>query len=129
MLAEDKWAIGRAQLASYRAAAFTAMPLVVPETASGRASDASQSWISKLAGKTIGDSHTDQVRLPTLAFMWAVLVPGHALINLMQTFAKHDLPSNHRIVRPDSMLTQDHNSNRLNVHIGDDGIVRKVEFK
>lgn len=47
-------------------------------------------------------------------------------LTLMQTFAKNDLPKEHRVLQPDSMKTMDHKPDRLNVHVGEDGTVQKV---
>lgn len=43
-----------------------------------------------------------------------------------QTFAKTDLPKEHRVLKPDSMQTMDFKPDRLNIHVGDDGVVNKV---
>jgi hypothetical protein len=43
-----------------------------------------------------------------------------------QTFAKTDLPKEHRILRPDSMKTMDYKPDRLNIHVGEDGTVQKT---
>ncbi|KAH8727617.1 hypothetical protein GQ44DRAFT_703529 [Phaeosphaeriaceae sp. PMI808] len=77
------------------------MPLVVPglQSKDGNSSD---DWLGKLAGKKLGDQHDDI------------------------TFAKSDLPKEHRILKPDSMKTMDHKPERLNIHVGDDGTVSKV---
>lgn len=45
---------------------------------------------------------------------------------LLQTFAKKDLPQEHRILKPDSMKTMDHKPERLNVHVDDDGTVKSI---
>lgn len=62
----------------------------------------SNDWKTKLLGKTIADSHGET------------------------TFAKTDLPSQHRVLKPDSMKTMDHRPDRLNVHVDDKGVVRDV---
>ncbi|KAF2686478.1 hypothetical protein K458DRAFT_198530 [Lentithecium fluviatile CBS 122367] len=79
------------------------MPLVVPgiQSEGGKGID---EWTTKLMGKKLGDSH-DEV-----------------------TFAKKDLPSEHRVLKPDSMSTMDHKPDRLNVHVGEDGTVQKVRY-
>ena len=41
-------------------------------------------------------------------------------------FAKSELPSGHRVVKEGDMMTMDHKPDRLNVHVGEDGTVRKV---
>jgi hypothetical protein len=43
-----------------------------------------------------------------------------------QTFAKADLPQQHRVLKPDSMKTMDFQPERLNVHVDDDGTVKNV---
>ncbi|KAI8941293.1 hypothetical protein NX059_002522 [Plenodomus lindquistii] len=77
------------------------MPLVVPglQSKDGNSGD---DWMSKLMGKKLGDQH-DEV-----------------------TFAKSDLPKEHRVLKPDSMSTMDFQPERLNVHVDDDGTVKKV---
>ncbi|KAK7536005.1 uncharacterized protein J3D65DRAFT_627071 [Phyllosticta citribraziliensis] len=60
-------------------------------------------WEEKLLGKKIGDAH-DNV-----------------------TFAKQDLPEEHRIIKQGEMVTQDHKPERLNIHVDDDGTVHKVQ--
>ncbi|MCJ1478944.1 hypothetical protein MMC13_007628 [Lambiella insularis] len=82
------------------------MPLVVPGLSSNTAGNDQQSeWLSKLAGKKLGDKH-DEI-----------------------SFAKQDLPKEHRVIEPGSMVTQDFNQNRMNVHLGKDGTVQHVDFK
>ncbi|KAL8770111.1 MAG: hypothetical protein Q9209_004149 [Squamulea sp. 1 TL-2023] len=85
------------------------MPLVVPglNPASTSADTAQQEWMVKLMGKKITDTGTSD--------------------NL--SFAKAELPKEHRIVEPGAMLSQDHNPDRLNVHLAEDGTVRHVDFK
>ncbi|KAI4150868.1 MAG: hypothetical protein LQ340_003844 [Diploschistes diacapsis] len=83
------------------------MPLLVPGitgNSNALGSGSKEEWLSKLAGKKIGDSH-DEVN-----------------------FARQDLPKEHRIVGPDSMTTMDANPNRLNVHTDKDGTIRDVKF-
>jgi hypothetical protein len=46
--------------------------------------------------------------------------------SLQQTFAKTDLPKEHRILKPDSMKTMDYKPERLNIHVGEDGTVQKT---
>ncbi|KXL49430.1 hypothetical protein M433DRAFT_62265 [Acidomyces richmondensis BFW] len=80
------------------------MPLVVPGLMSkeGGAQDLTTQWTNKLAGKKIGDASDET------------------------TFAKKDLPKEHRIVKEGDMMTMDHKPDRLNIHTGEDGTVRKV---
>lgn len=61
------------------------MPLVVPGINSKDSSSSSASdWQSKLLGKTLGSTSNET------------------------SFAKKDLPQNHRVVEENSMLTMDH---------------------
>lgn len=63
------------------------MPLVIPGiTNSGSSGD---DWTTKLMGKTLGNDHSET------------------------SFAKKDLPQNHRVVDSDGgMMTMDHNPDR-----------------
>jgi len=81
------------------------MPLVVPGINSG-GNDPKSEWINKLVGKKLTDSTSDS-----------------------NSFARQDLPKEHRIIEPDSMVTQDFKQDRLNVHLGKDGTVKDVSFK
>ncbi|KAL9000057.1 MAG: hypothetical protein Q9188_005761 [Gyalolechia gomerana] len=85
------------------------MPLIVPDLnpASTSSSSQQQEWTTKLLGKTLtSDTRSDNL-----------------------SFAKQDLPKDHRIVEPGAMLTQDYRPERLNIHLGEDGTVRHVDFK
>lgn len=64
------------------------MPLVVPGINSKDSSSSSSDWQSKLLGKTLGSSNNET------------------------SFAKQDLPKNHRVVEENSMLTMDHVADR-----------------
>jgi len=77
------------------------MPLVVPGLMS-KGGDKTSDWQNKLLGKKIGDS-SDEI-----------------------TFAKKDLPEKHRVVKEGDMVTMDHDPDRLNIHVADDGTVNKV---
>ncbi|KAI4152135.1 MAG: hypothetical protein L6R39_001886 [Caloplaca ligustica] len=86
------------------------MPLIPPNlNPTISSTDKQQEWMTKLMGKKITDSSG---------------TPSDEL-----SFAKQDLPKEHRIVEPGAMLTQDHNPERLNVHLAEDGTVRHVDFK
>ena len=63
------------------------MPLVVPGITGG--SDKND-WMTKLMGKKLTDSTSDH-----------------------SSFSKKELPANHRVVEGDSMMTMDHNPDRL----------------
>ncbi|KAF2735486.1 hypothetical protein EJ04DRAFT_511738 [Polyplosphaeria fusca] len=79
------------------------MPLVVPGIQSSDGSN-KEEWSNKLMGKKLGESH-DNV-----------------------TFAKADLPKEHRVLKPDSMSTMDHKPERLNVHVDEQGTVTNVRY-
>ncbi|KAL8653986.1 MAG: hypothetical protein Q9226_003618 [Calogaya cf. arnoldii] len=68
------------------------MPLIVPglNPTSTSSSNTQQEWMTKLMGKKITDSGASD--------------------NL--SFAKTELPKEHRIVEPGAMLSQDHNPDR-----------------
>ncbi|KAF2003306.1 hypothetical protein P154DRAFT_429129 [Amniculicola lignicola CBS 123094] len=78
------------------------MPLVVPGLMSKEGGDKGEDWMGKLAGKKLGDMH-DEV-----------------------TFAKQDLPAEHRVLQPDSMKTMDFKPERLNIHVDEEGLVKNV---
>jgi len=80
------------------------MPLVVPGITSTGGGDKNNDWMSKLMGKRIGDSTNET------------------------SFAKTDLPQKHRVVEEGSMMTMDHDKDRLNVHVDKDGTVKKVNY-
>ncbi len=69
------------------------MPLVVPGINSNDGGSVSDSWISKLMGKKLAD-RTDET-----------------------SFAKKDLPENHRVVGEGEMTTMDHNPDRYSTSI------------
>ncbi|KAF1953389.1 hypothetical protein CC80DRAFT_494677 [Byssothecium circinans] len=79
------------------------MPLVVPglQSKGGEGIDA---WTNKLMGKKIGDDHNET------------------------TFAKQDLPQEHRVLEPGSVSTMDHKPERLNIHVDEQGTVKNVKF-
>ncbi|KAF2667870.1 hypothetical protein BT63DRAFT_302804 [Microthyrium microscopicum] len=77
------------------------MPLVVPGLMSS-GKDKNDDWANKLMGKKIGES-SDEV-----------------------TFAKKDLPEQHRVVKEGDMTTMDHNPDRMNIHVDGEGMVKKV---
>ncbi|KAL1607843.1 hypothetical protein SLS60_002781 [Paraconiothyrium brasiliense] len=79
------------------------MPLVVPGIQSTGGPQIEE-WTNKLMGKKLGDNH-DEV-----------------------TFAKQDLPQEHRVLQPDSMSTMDHKPDRLNVHVDEQGTVKNVRY-
>ncbi|KAJ4564681.1 hypothetical protein HRR95_006263 [Exophiala dermatitidis] len=65
------------------------MPLVVPGINSNDSGSSTDSWMSKLMGKKLSDNQTNET-----------------------SFAKKDLPQNHRVVEEGGMMTMDHNPDR-----------------
>ena len=63
------------------------MPLVVPGITGGAKNN---DWMTKLMGKKLTDSTSDH-----------------------SSFSKKELPTNHRVVEGDSMMTMDHNPDRF----------------
>ncbi|KAL2043645.1 hypothetical protein N7G274_003952 [Stereocaulon virgatum] len=81
------------------------MPLVVPGMMGGSGNQ-QQEWMNKLVGKTITDGNSDAT-----------------------SFAKQDLPKEHRVLKPGAITTQDFKPDRMNIHLAEDGTVRHVDFK
>lgn len=50
-------------------------------------------------------------------------------LTLQQTFAKSDLPPKTRVLKPGDMCTMDHNPDRMNIHLDEDGTVREITHK
>ncbi|QIX02385.1 hypothetical protein AMS68_007902 [Peltaster fructicola] len=73
------------------------MPLVVPGLQSKDGNDQTSKWMNELMGKKIGDQSNET-----------------------------DLPEKHRVIEQGDMTTQDHVPERLNIHVGSDGTVQKV---
>jgi len=79
------------------------MPLVVPGlTNNSSENDKTNTWMNQLMGKKIGDTSNET------------------------TFAKTELPKEHRVIREGDMSTMDHKPDRLNIHVGSDDTVQKV---
>lgn len=95
------------------------MPLVVPGI-SGNPGDKTEAWTNKLVGKKLGDEPSNE----TVCSLGRDSGPGADLCR--QTFAKTDLPKETRVVEPGMMVTKDHNPERLNVHLKEDGTVSHV---
>ena len=130
------------------------MPLVVPglQSKDGKGED----WTSKLMGKSLGDAHNETVspapplpsqphpplaaRCPLYPFhcscQTCLAIPQQCptkirdsrVLTTGQTFAKQDLPKEHRVLEPGSMKTMDFKPDRLNIHVGEDGTVQNVKF-
>ncbi|KAF2120438.1 hypothetical protein BDV96DRAFT_564830 [Lophiotrema nucula] len=79
------------------------MPLVIPGLQSKDGSG-KEDWSNKLMGKKLGEEHNEV------------------------TFAKTDLPKEHRVLKPDSMSTMDHKPERLNIHVDEEGTVKNVRY-
>ncbi|OJD22189.1 hypothetical protein ACJ73_06465 [Blastomyces percursus] len=77
------------------------MPLIVPNVSNDDKGD----WAAKLLGKKLTESTSDNV-----------------------SFAKKDLPPDHRVVRPGMAVTMDYKPDRLNVHVSEDGTVTNVVY-
>jgi hypothetical protein len=115
------------------------MPLVVPgiQSKDGKGED----WTTKLMGKSLGDAHNETVSQHHTALEGASCTTACPIYPIPcacrtctvrhcadkgQTFAKQDLPKEHRVLQPGSMSTMDHRPERLNIHVGEDGTVQKV---
>ncbi|KZZ98819.1 translation machinery-associated protein 20 [Moelleriella libera RCEF 2490] len=85
------------------------MPLVIPgitnkaSTSSTDAPNSTEEWQNKLVGKKLHDTEHNEIN-----------------------FCKKQLPSEHRVLPPNSFGTTDFNEKRLNIHLNDEGIVTKV---
>lgn len=115
------------------------MPLVVPGLQSTDGSSG-EDWSAKLLGKKLGEQHDEIVsaRPPPRGTVLSASRAGgckrkrlDGLANqcvcvCAQTFAKTDLPKEHRVLKPDSMSTMDFKPERLNIHVDEDGTVKKV---
>jgi hypothetical protein len=105
------------------------MPLVVPGLQSKDGNNNNDDWMSKLMGKKLGEQHDEMVRLSVSPASSSPLDCTVVQIsNVCQTFAKQDLPKEHRVLKPDSMSTMDHKPERLNIHVDDDGTVKNVRY-
>ncbi|KAI9700229.1 MAG: hypothetical protein M1820_006897 [Bogoriella megaspora] len=79
------------------------MPLVDPVTMGSKGGqDLTTEWLNKLAGKKLGDTSDET------------------------TFAKQDLPKEHRVINEGDFSTADFKPDRLNVHVASDGTVKNV---
>lgn len=89
------------------------MPLVVPglTSNSGDSNDLTSKWMNQLMGKKIGDSSNETVRLerPNLKLM---VTKASMADTCGQTFAKTDLPKEHRVLKEGDMSTMDHKPDR-----------------
>ena len=90
------------------------MPLVVPGlTSNSGDNEQTNKWMNQLMGKKIGDSSNETVshricqarRVRFVSRVWTLLTRG-------QTFAKTDLPKEHRVIKEGDMSTMDHKPDR-----------------
>lgn len=90
------------------------MPLVVPELVPGNKDE----WTNKLVGKKISDSGASDVTVGfsvLSCFPWELIdfsISCMSYLTDVQTFAKKDLPEEHRILKPNDPTTADHKPNR-----------------
>ncbi|OCK80338.1 hypothetical protein K432DRAFT_47400 [Lepidopterella palustris CBS 459.81] len=81
------------------------MPLVVPGLMSkDGGKDKTSDWQNQLVGKKIGETSD------------------------VMTFAKSQLPKEHRVIKEGDLATMDHKPDRLNIHVGEDGTVMNVKY-
>ncbi|GKZ18975.1 hypothetical protein AbraIFM66951_001935 [Aspergillus brasiliensis] len=81
------------------------MPLVVPGINNTSDGASQEDWLNKLAGKKLTDSSSD-----------------------VTSFAKKDLPQQHRVIKPGDAMTMDMRPERMNIHVSEDGTVHNVTF-
>lgn len=91
------------------------MPLVVPGiTSTGGGDNLQNEWMSKLMGKKLTDSAGDH-SVSTIYFMLSaqfLAQMGRSNSHGEQSFSKKELPSNHRVVEGESMMSMDHKPDR-----------------
>lgn len=91
------------------------MPLVVPGlTSNSGSNDQTSKWMNELVGKKIGDSSNETVRSPDPLLPSCNHFGLHRIgtNNAKQTFAKTDLPKEHRVLKEGDMSTMDHKPDR-----------------
>lgn len=87
------------------------MPLIVPGL--NPTNNAQQEWMTKLLGKKITDSApSDNLVSPPLNAFSYIRYRAGITEHICKSFAKTELPKDHRIVEPGAMLSQDHNPDR-----------------
>jgi len=90
------------------------MPLVDPVT-TGAGGDKTQEWQSKLVGKKIGESSDATVCVylagcSSFVLAWSSWMD--TLVTEQKTFAKTELPKEHRVIAPGTMVTKDFKPDR-----------------
>lgn len=91
------------------------MPLVVPGlTSNSGSNDQTSKWMNELVGKKIGDSSNETVRSPHPPRPSCNHFGLHRIgtNKVAQTFAKTDLPKEHRVLKEGDMSTMDHKPDR-----------------
>lgn len=100
------------------------MPLIVPGVTADNLGDSqTQEWMMKLMGKTLTDGSSNE----TVGFCVSVHVfSSRRPLLTSQAFSKKDLPAKARIVQPGQIMSRDHEPERLNVVLSQDGTVENV---
>jgi hypothetical protein len=91
------------------------MPLVVPGiNSTGSGDNLQNEWMSKLMGKKLTDSASDHSVSTTYFMLSARFLAqmGRSNSRGEQSFSKKELPSNHRVVEGESMMSMDHKPDR-----------------
>jgi hypothetical protein len=87
------------------------MPLVVPGlTSNSGDNDQTNKWMNELMGKKIGDTSNETVSCHVSAVLNVRSLDKTD--SAVQTFAKTDLPKEHRVIKEGDMSTMDHKPDR-----------------
>lgn len=130
---------------------WTIMPLFVPGVTStgnnqqNKDQNQESEWMNKLLGKKLTESTTDAV--VRLCSPDPSKAQYQKITKWCQSFAKQDLPKDHRVIEHGSLATQDHHPNRfggfflddfldlitdkrgrLNIHLSEDGTIHHVNY-
>ncbi len=82
-------------------------------TASGTSNNKQEDWTNKLVGKKITDDGASDEMVCISTVNRSGMVWYDIMLSTVQSFAKKDLPKTSRVVEHGSMITQDHNPDRL----------------
>jgi hypothetical protein len=91
------------------------MPLVVPGlTNSSSENNKTNNWMNQLMGKKIGDTSNETVSYSILPLAYKNCQPRMKSADKShgQTFAKTELPKEHRVIKEGDMSTMDHKPDR-----------------